>query len=74
MAPKLHTVYLLSDEAIAEINRRIKAMTIKGVCEELGVSPKSLRSWLCKGQSISPRKREAIKKWLGKDAIVAEKL
>ena len=72
MAPKQHTAYFLADEVIAEINKMIKTMKIAGVCEDLGVSAKSLRSWLCKGQSISRTHREMIRKRFGKDAIVAE--
>lgn len=72
MVPKQHTFYFLSDTAVAEIGKLIKAKRIEAVCEELGVSAKSLRSWLCKGQSISRTHRETIMKRFGKDAIVAE--
>jgi uncharacterized protein YjcR len=73
MAPKQQTVYFLSDSTVDKINDMIKKMRVEGVCERLGVSSKSLRSWLCRGQSISKTHRETIAKVFGKDAIVAEK-
>ena len=70
MKRRQRAAHFLSDEAIEELERVIAAEGIGAACSRLGTSQKSLRSWLCRGQSINRTHRARIRELLGEDAVV----
>jgi hypothetical protein len=70
MAAGKRVHYFLSDETVSGITGMIRDRGIDHVCTWLNTSPKSLRSWLCRGQTINRTHRMRIVEVFGDSAIV----